>query len=405
MKRIIALLAVGTALVATFACTHQNAVDADAIKRKSFEAWMAANAPQAKPLGDTGMYYEVLEGSGDASTGKVDVRDKWIDVSYQMTTLDGDIFYNRDEEIARLIGNHDNYTHYVPERFYIASDSESSSFPKGIYLAFTEVVPGETWRVYMPSDMAFASSGFDMTEYGYGGQVALDENKAMILDSIRITNIIDDPQLEANNEIRTLATSPKPEGWGMIPNDTVRSGMYMDILYRTYAKDTVPVGSRVEVYYKVSFLDGHLIDSNIDSVLVNRFGAVRTTDVTSPISVTRMEEGKTATNAYQMPAKVFYSILPDVCYGDSLRVAVPARYGYFTTYMPPNRNESEWSTSATFDNYKGYDYEDYTIDDTDYYFGASTFFMPTSSSSVVSIAEIKPYTPLVYELVIRKPEE
>ena len=83
---------------------------------------------------------------------------------------------------------------------------------------------------------------------------------------------------------------------------------------------------------------------------------------------------------------------------------MPAKYGYFTEYMPPNKSESQWTASTTFNNYKGYDYGDYTIDDTDYYFGASTFYMPTASSSVVSIAEIKPYTPLIYELVVRKPE-
>ena len=79
----------------------------------------------------------------------------------------------------------------------------------------------------------------------------------------------------------------------------------MDVLYRTMAQDTIPVGSQVEIYYKVSFLDGQLIDSNIDSVLTNRFGTVRSSDITSAITVTRMAEGSTATNGYQMPAKVF----------------------------------------------------------------------------------------------------
>ncbi len=406
MNRIIALLAVGCSVIATFACTHDNATDTEAIKRKSFEAWIEAHAPQAMPLGDTGMYYEVLEEADNSSSGKVDVRGKWIDVNYRMCTLDGDIFYNRDEATARLIGTYDAYTHYVPERFYIASSWDSSSLPKGLYTTFTEIIPGATWRVYMPADMAFASSGFDMTGgYGYGGQIALDEDKAVMLDQVRITDIIENPQQLGDDQIRTLATTARPEGWGMYPNDTLRPGMYMDVLYRRNAQDTVPVGSQAEIYYKVSFLDGQMIDSNIDSVLVNRFGSVRTSDVTSAISVTRMATGTTATNAYQMPAKVFYSILPDVCYGDSLRVAVPAKYAYFTEYMAPNRSESEWGTSTKFDNYKGYDYDDYTIDDTDYYFGAATFYMPSSSSSVISMAEIKPYTPLIYELVVQKPEK
>ena len=404
MNRILFLLAVGCSALVSFACTHESKTDTDAITRRSFEAWMATHAPQAEPLGDTGLYYEVLAQSEEGSSGKVDVRGKWIDVSYRMSTLEGDIFYNRDEATARLIGNYDDYTHYVPERFYIASSWNKSSLPKGLYTAFTEIVPGQTWRVYVPADMAFSSSGFDMTSYGYGGQNALGAHKAIIIDELRITDITENPQQQGDDQIRTLATTPRPEGWGKYPNDTVRQGLYMDVLYRTMAQDTIPVGSQVEIYYKVSFLDGQLIDSNIDSVLTNRFGTVRSSDITSAITVTRMAEGSTATNGYQMPAKVFYAILPDVCYGDSLRIAVPAKYGYFTEYMPPNKSESQWTASTTFNNYKGYDYGDYTIDDTDYYFGASTFYMPTASSSVVSIAEIKPYTPLIYELVVRKPE-
>ena len=243
MNRIIALLAVGCSVIATFACTHDNATDTEAIKRKSFEAWIEAHAPQAMPLGDTGMYYEVLEEADNSSSGKVDVRGKWIDVNYRMCTLDGDIFYNRDEATARLIGTYDAYTHYVPERFYIASSWDSSSLPKGLYTTFTEIIPGATWRVYMPADMAFASSGFDMTGgYGYGGQIALDEDKAVMLDQVRITDIIENPQQLGDDQIRTLATTARPEGWGMYPNDTLRPGMYMDVLYRRNAQDTVPVG-------------------------------------------------------------------------------------------------------------------------------------------------------------------
>lgn len=239
MNRILFLLAVGCSALVSFACTHESKTDTDAITRRSFEAWMAAHAPQAEPLGDTGLYYEVLAQSEEGSSGKVDVRGKWIDVSYRMSTLEGDIFYNRDEATARLIGNYDDYTHYVPERFYIASSWNKSSLPKGLYTAFTEIVPGQTWRVYVPADMAFSSSGFDMTSYGYGGQNALGADKAIIIDELRITDIIENPQQQGDDQIRTLATTPRPEGWGKYPNDTVRQGLYMDVLYRTMAQDTI----------------------------------------------------------------------------------------------------------------------------------------------------------------------
>ena len=52
-----------------------------------------------------------------------------------------------------------------------------------------------------------------------------------------------------------------------------------------------------------------------------------------------------------------------------------------------------------------FQYKDYTVEDTDYFFASSTYYMPYStSSSSIPVAEIKPYTPLVYEFVVQKPE-
>ena len=179
----------------------------------------------------------------------------------------------------------------------------------------------------------------------------------------------------------------------------------MDILARPNPGDTVPLNQSANIYYRFGFLDGHLIDSNIDTVLYNRFGTVRSSDVTSPIRVTRMSA--TPNNANQMPAKVFYAILPDLCYGDSVRIAVPSEYGYYRQYMYPDKSSTMWSSSATFTFTFDftYQYKDYTTEDTDYFFASSTYYMPYSASSgTVPVAEIKPYTPLIYEFVVQKPE-
>ena len=67
---------------------------------------------------------------------------------------------------------------------------------------------------------------------------------------------------------------------------------------------------------------------------------------------------------------------------------------------------SMWSSSATFTFDFTYQYKDYTTEDTDYFFASSTYYMPysTSSGTTVPVAEIKPYTPLIYEFVVQKPE-
>ena len=159
----------------------------------------------------------------------------------------------------------------------------------------------------------------------------------VILDSLRIVNIVDNPQSEGRQAIEEFVTASRPEGWGKPLNDTVREGLYMDILARPNPGDTVPLNQSANIYYRCGFLDGHLIDSNIDTVLYNRFGTVRSSDITSPIRVTRMSTDPN--NANQMPAKVFYAILPDLCYGDSVRIAVPSEYGYYRQYMYPDKSK------------------------------------------------------------------
>lgn len=295
----------------------------------------------------------------------MDVRGRWVDVEYVIRDLNGDIVYNRNEETARLLGTFTKYTHYIPDRLYIASRQDLSDIPSGIYQAITEITPGETWRVYIPSRLAFASYGIQ-TSTGYGGQQALESDVPVILDSLRIVNIVDNPQSEGRQAIEEFVTASRPEGWGKPLNDTVREGLYMDILARPNPGDTVPLNQSANIYYRCGFLDGHLIDSNIDTVLYNRFGTVRSSDVTSPIRVTRMSTDPN--NANQMPAKVFYAILPDLCYGDSVRIAVPSEYGYYRQYMYPDKSSSMWSSSATFTFDFTYQYKDYTTEDTDYFF-------------------------------------
>ena len=402
MRYVLKSLATVAAACALGACARAGSEDINAIEDEALAVWVSNHAPEARPLGDTGMYYEVIEEASAEGGTKVDVRGKWVDVEYVVRDLDGDIVYNRNGETARRLGTFLKYTHYVPERLYIASKQNLSNIPAGIYRSITEIAPGAMWRVYIPSRLAFSAYGIS-TSSGYGGQRALESDVPVILDSLRIVNIVDNPQQEGRQAVVALATAPQPGGWGRPLNDTVREGLYMEVLARPNPGDTVPLNQRANIYYRTRFLDGHLIDSNVDSVLYNRFGSVRSSDNINPIQVTRMSS--TPTNGNQMPAKVFYAVLPDLCYGDSVRMAVPSEYGYYRQYMYPDKSNSMWSLSATFSFDFTFQYKDYTVEDTDYFFASSTYYMPYStSSSSIPVAEIKPYTPLVYEFVVQKPE-
>lgn len=393
------LILMALAAAAAFSCAKSPAEDYGQIEDHALEIWIKGNAPAAKPLGDTGIYYEVIE--SESQTGKIDVRGKWVEADYIMRDLGGDIVYNRNEVTARLMGTFNPYTHYVPDRLYIASEQEASDLPAGLYEAITSMPQGEMWRVYAPSQSAFGSLGFSITT-GYGGQRALESNVPVIIDSLRITDIIANPQTHGREAIERLVTAPEPEGWGMRLNDTVRKGLYLHLFNRIDDNDTIPNNQSANIYYKVRYLDGKLLYSNVDSVLYNNFGTVRPSDKTSGIRVTRMSTAPN--NAYQMPAKVFYAILPELCYGDIGRIAVPAEYAYNNQYMTPNMEDSVWGAMVNFNYNDGYEYKDYTMEDTDYYFGMSTYYRPylTPSSTVTPIGEVKPFTPLIYEFTVKR---
>lgn len=387
-------------LAAAFvSCAKAEPDDFSVIEQKTLDAWVLKNAPDAKPLGETGMYYEVIGGES-RSASKVNIKGRWVELNYVMRNLNGDIAYSRNEKTARQLGTYNAYTHYVPDMLYIATVAEYSGIPYGIYEAITSIPSGEMWKVYIPSRYAFQSSGYKIIT-GYGGQKAIEGNTPMILDSLQILNIIDNPETKAQEDIDALVTAPKPEGWGMLKNDTIVKGAYIDIMRRVDENDTIALNHSASIYYKVKFLDGKLFNTNVDSVFYNHFGVIRTHDKTSEVRVTRMDNAPF--NSNQVPAKVFYAILPKLRYGDIGRIVVPPVYAYGRNYMHPDKSESAWETSASFI-YDGYEYSDFKSLDTDYYFGINTFYLPYNVTTSVPTAEVKPYTPLIFEFTVRRIE-
>lgn len=131
MRHVLKPLAVAVAACACCSCARTESENFNEIEDKALDIWVSSNAPDAEPLGDTGMYYEVIEALPDGSATKVDVRGRWVDVKYVIRDLNGDIVYNRNEETARLLGTFTKYTHYIPDRLYIASRQDLSDIPFG----------------------------------------------------------------------------------------------------------------------------------------------------------------------------------------------------------------------------------------------------------------------------------
>ena len=119
MRHVLKPLAVAVAACAFCSCAGTESENFNEIEDKALDIWVSSNAPDAEPLGDTGMYYEVIEALPDGSATKVDVRGRWVDVEYVIRDLNGDIVYNRNEETARLLGTlHQIYALHPRQALY-----------------------------------------------------------------------------------------------------------------------------------------------------------------------------------------------------------------------------------------------------------------------------------------------
>lgn len=61
MRHVLKPLAVAVAACACCSCARTESENFNEIEDKALDIWVSSNAPDAEPLGDTGMYYEVIE--------------------------------------------------------------------------------------------------------------------------------------------------------------------------------------------------------------------------------------------------------------------------------------------------------------------------------------------------------
>lgn len=407
-----------------FSCAKMESLDSKAIERNALEKWVEKYAPDAQLLRE-GVYYEVLQEAGPEAR-KVDTA-QWVVCDYQVLDLDGNIVYTRDTLSAARLGTATKYTHYIPDFFIISSSESTTSIMKAQYYALTKMKKGDVWRLYAASQHIYGSSGLS-NNTGYGGQYSLAGNKPGIVDNLRVIDIIDDPDIYEQLQVEEVAFSRKPMGWGLTEDDALMRHYYRQYLnpVRPPIKDTVPADSVARIYYKARFLDGFLFDTNIDSVWTNYFGGKRKhtssssgestlVDDTTAIKLTRKVPYEVSTS---MPNKVFSFLFAEeredmmLRYGDSLRIVVTSVYAY-NTGRPGyvyGEEDATYSYSTTYgynSSYYGYGgYSYYGSGAYDYYNSGYYDYYNTSSTSYTSypVAEIKEFTPLIYELVVLRPE-
>ena len=180
------------------------------------------------------------------------------------TMASGDVVVTRDPEIAKYQGTFNYYTHYTPDyvpftpynSIYYGSDL---NLIVGNYLALGHMKEGDIWRVYIPSDLAYGSSGYSYEYSGFGGQNALGANIPVVMD-LELVRVVKDPEKYEASLVQNYAVGQL----NMNLTDTVRTNLYLKPI--SFGKDTATIkkDSTVSVYFVGRFLDGFVFDTNIE---------------------------------------------------------------------------------------------------------------------------------------------
>lgn len=358
-KEIFAYAVAVIAMLAT-SCAKQEEDPIEDQRERSFEAWVEKNAPNAQKI-DGGVYIEKLYSSTQAgaltpsgnsnSSSDNTGESEWVMINYtgrEMTT--GNVFVTRDPEIAKHQGTFTYYTHYtsdyVPYTPYnsLYYSSNLNLIP-GNYLALGQMKEGDIYRVYIPSSLAYGSSGYSYVSSGFDGQNALGANLPVIMD-LELVKVIKDPSKYEASLVQNYAVSQM----GLNLSDTVRTNLYRKhISYGKETRDTVKDGETVSVYYVGRFMDGFVFDTNIEDTakkhnLAQYYDDTHYEALSVEIGASEdTDDGTTSENAVVVGMD---AALATMLYGESSQIIFTSTYGYGSSGQFPTYSSSSTTTST-----------------------------------------------------------
>ena len=346
-------------------CAKNEDESNETLRERSFEAWIQLYAPNAEKL-DGGIYVEKLKSSEQPGALTPADVDTWVMINYTGRTMaSGDVVVTRDPEIAKYQGTFNYYTHYTPDyvpftpynSIYYGSDL---NLIVGNYLALGHMKEGDQWRVYIPSDLAYGSSGYSYEYSGFGGQNALGANITVVMD-LELVRVVTDPEKNEASLVQNYAVGQL----NMKLTDTVRTNLYLKPI--SFGKDTATIkkDSTVSIYYVGRFLDGFVFDTNIeDTAKKYNLAQYASSGKYEPLSVdvgASEEEETTSTNVVVVGMD---AALAKMVYGETATMVFTSTYGYGSSGQFPS------------------------------------FTANSSTGSVDRGTIIPPYTPLVFEVTV-----
>ena len=179
-------------------CAKNEDESNETLRERSFEAWIQLYAPNAEKL-DGGIYVEKLKSSEQPGALTPADVDTWVMINYTGRTMaSGDVVVSAIPKLPNIRGRltTTRITHPTTYRslpynsIYYGSDL---NLIVGNYLALGHMKEGDQWRVYIPSDLAYGSSGYSYEYSGFGGQNALGANIPVVMD-LELVRVVKDPE-------------------------------------------------------------------------------------------------------------------------------------------------------------------------------------------------------------------
>ncbi len=262
MKKLFGISILAIIALAAASCAREETTNREQAQEEYLAKWVETNYPEAQKHPD-GFYY--ISYPGTKAGAKTPAQDNWVKIQAVGRTLDGHVFYNTDPELSKVLGTYSHLIHYVPE--YLAYYEKSSKLTPAQYTALGMMAEGDSVKIIMPSRLGYKNKGYS-NSYGFGGNVTLAAVKPAILD-MKLVEVVEDPLATERNQALRYAI----DSLGLTANDTIGSGVYFKKLTSKPGNELLHKDSLAFINYAGYFLDGFLIDTNIDTIAVrhNRY--------------------------------------------------------------------------------------------------------------------------------------
>jgi hypothetical protein len=252
------------AVVFLAGCAKKEDENIMAREQAVFDAWMAANHPEATRA-ENGMYFEWLN-HVEQTILPSPVKGDWVWVDYLVRDLEGNVMGHRNEELAKEEWTYTYVTHYVPD--FTELDPTRNYLTQGEYAILPEMHLGESVRLYLPSTLAYRdatvsfANGYEGWEYSAlnpQNQTATGVPRGGVAVTVDLTlkEIVPNPVTWELQEVEKYALDNS-----MMPvSDKVHGGVYYKTL-KSSGGEVVPEDETVWIGWVCRFLDGKLVATN-----------------------------------------------------------------------------------------------------------------------------------------------